>query len=91
MLKSAKQMTLLAAAVIAIAAALLVILPALATSGDYGVNTGSQLNDSQSPPTATPAPPTPVPPTPVPPTPVPQPTATCAPNTECASPNKGNQ
>lgn len=86
-----KRIASLTAIVIAVAAALWLIVPALATSGDYGVNTGSQLNDNQSSPTATPAPPTPVPPTIVPATPViptPAATATCAPNTECASPDK---
>ena len=88
MFKSGKQIAVLAAALIAVVAALLIIAPAFATQGDYGVNTGSGLNDQQSP-TATPVPPTAVPPTPVPATPVLLATPTCAPNTECASPNKG--
>ena len=53
---SGRQLAIIAA-VIVIAAALFIILPAFATSGDYGVNTGS-LNDSQTQqsqnPTATP-------------------------------------
>ena len=90
---SGRQLAIIAA-VIVIAAALFIILPAFATSGDYGVNTGS-LNDSQTQqsqnPTATPnIPPTSTPPPPPPDTPVPQAPATCAPNTECASPNKGS-
>ena len=91
-----KRIVYLAAAVIAIAAALWIILPAIASNGDYGVTTGATPERLQptatrvAPPTSTPAPPTPVPPTPVPPTAVPQPTATCAPNTECASPDKGS-
>ena len=106
---NAKRIAIITA-IIAIAAALWIIVPALATSGDYGVNTGSRAESNATPerlqptatrvapPTSTPAPPTPIPPTPVPPTAVPptsvpptavQPTATCAPNTECASPDKG--
>ena len=87
-MRAGKRFAYICAAVIAIAVALCIMLPALATTGDYGVQTGSTLNDSQSPPTATPVPPTSVPPT-APPTPV-LATATCAPNTECASPNKGS-
>ncbi len=105
-----KRILYLAAVAVAAVLALLIILPAFATSGDYGVNTGGSRSESAStpdrlqptatrvaPPTSTPAPPTPVPPTatpipptPVPPTAVPQATATCAPNTECASPDKGS-
>ena len=85
-----KQICLMAATVIVLAAALWIILPALASSGDYGVTTGATPQRLQptatrvAPPTSTPVPPTPVP------TAVPQPTATCAPNTECASPDKGS-
>ena len=101
-----KRIALIGAGLIALTAALWIILPAFATSGDYGVLTGAtpqqNLGDNTVQPTPiqpTPIPPTPVPPTPVPPTPVPPTavpptavpaTATCAPNTECASPNKGN-
>ena len=77
--KQARKAAFAVALVTAVAAALSIIAPALAITGDYGVNTGSDLNDSQSP-TSTPVPPTPVPPTPVPQTPVLQATPTCAPS-----------
>ena len=66
-----------AAALILLAAAIWIIVPAFANQDDYGVRTGStpqRLEPTATrvpPPTATPEPPTPVPPTPVPPTPVP--------------------
>ena len=81
--RSSKTLTV---ALLYLAAVILIVLPALASTGDYGVNTGgnSQNNHAtdvphptqQAPPTNTPVPPTntPVPPTATPSGPTPTPT-----------------
>ncbi len=73
---------LIAWAGLLIAAALLglILLPALATDGDYGINTGKQPSQEESPPPTSPPTQTPIfSPTPPPPTDTPTPAPTNTP------------
>ncbi len=81
MIDRGRQIAYLTAALMTLAFALWLIVPAFAERGDYGVNTGASQStpgrleptSTRMPPPSTDTPPpptdTPVPPTPVPPTP----------------------